>query len=198
MADTIQLMIGNVIDPTYLIIPAYTSGGSPSEPPIGFLEVYAGAITLSPDGNYVRAPGLNDNSPGQGFDFCRIIIPMGIKRVPGNPDADTMLVRSYGRGDVKPLNLQMTVCVSLAGTAPTGTHTALESVERSEVHIEPNELDGDTHQVLVLGFQTAHQWTTLLRVTYTITVTGQDIGPHPVLDPQALEIVPAPATSTNP
>src|ERR1039457_3209898 len=104
MANTIQLIIGNVIDPTFVTIPAYTSGGNPNEPPTGFLEVYAGAITLSPDGTYFQAPGLSDDGGGGNYSFCRILVPKSV----GNDESE---LRSYGPDGNQPLFWQAAVCV---------------------------------------------------------------------------------------
>jgi hypothetical protein len=200
MADIVQLMIGNVRSPTFMSIPAMTTGGHPGEPPSGFLEVYAGTITLSPnpDGNYNPANGIGDGSPGNGYSFCRVIVPMAIRHgPPGDSDADKMVIRSYGLDDSKPAFWQAAVCVGLAGTSPTGKHLAVESIDRADVILQRQTFLDSDHQVLVLGFQTAFQNTTLLRVAYHITVSGQDVGssspvPPTINPPVVFGVRPAP------
>jgi hypothetical protein len=175
--NTIQHQIGNVIDPTFVSVPIQTSGGTPSEPRKGFLEIYGGTVSLDPDGNYDQAKGLSDNSIG--YSFCRVIVPMGIRRgPPGDSSADRMVVRSYGIDDNKPDFLQFTVSVGLAGTNPLGGQSAWESVERADLVLQPQFFDDDgvVHQVLVLGFQTYYHNTHLLRVAYNISISGVDIG----------------------
>jgi hypothetical protein len=73
----------------------------------------------------------------------------------------------------------------LGWNGPNGDHVAINSVDKADVILQPQEFQGadGNQQVLVLEMHVAFRNTTLLRVAYTITLAGQNPGPISRIEP---------------